>query len=152
MADRQPFGVKVGQDETFAERTHVEPRGFRMAPVDLAAVRQRDGARQQHGSSGEGGEVTGGLVAIARLRISRTSDFDDAVASDGPILRCLDRQSLALGQSTSEAFAVSAVPLLDRPLVEIGRSDDIIEPGLGEHGATDFAVAGQYQGHSLAGG
>jgi hypothetical protein len=41
---------------------------------------------------------------------------------------------------------------LDEPLVEIGRLDSEFQARLGEHGAPDFAVAGQYQGHILAGG
>ena len=97
--------------------------------------------------------MRGRFFPICRFRIAASVHHHDAVAADRPVTGAnLGRQRLSFRQAKGQAFAVAAMALLYGAFVKIRRLNSELDPRLRQHGPTNFAVAGQYQGHNLAGG
>jgi len=84
VADLGPFGIEIVGDEGIRQPTDFKDRGFDMAPVEPAAARKRNRARQFHRLARKEPKVLGRISAIAGLGEVATLRGDDTVASDHP--------------------------------------------------------------------
>src|SRR3954471_174077 len=67
IADLRPFGIEVRCDELVGQGPDLEARGLGVAPVEPAAVSERDSTGQLHQLAGEKAQMLLGLIAAPWL-------------------------------------------------------------------------------------